>query len=309
MDNSNFRWLVSAIAAAAVAAVAIYAASAGGFKPYMNGQLSSKHSSMEWACAKCHTPWNGVTDAACTGCHAGKKHAAGKKAGKENPNPQGCFTCHREHKGKFWNIKLVENEKCKTCHKFDSHPDLKKPAADPHNPNEFGIDCGKCHVNARHPGTMDISTEFAGLGRKGFSHGKHLQRDNISPGNCDMCHEKADGGGPFKMASLEDACGACHSMYGGDEKSKPASVTENCPICHISGEARIIESLKTHKPMNAFAHSKHGADKCMDCHEGAAKSDVMGDFMPVITKCMDCHKQKMVSNDCGACHSFHPPRK
>ena len=305
MDNSNFRWLVSALAAAAVAVAAIYAASAGRSKIYMNGPLSSKHAAMEQDCAKCHTPWKGITDKGCASCHGDKRHTPGRKTGKENPDAGGCPSCHVEHKGRFRNIRLVKNEKCLICHKSEAHPGRKKSAADKHNPADFGVDCAKCHVGVKHPAGIDLSTEFVGLGRKGFSHAKHLQRDNIASDNCDMCHEKSDASGPFKMASLENACGACHSMYGGDGNKKPASVSENCPACHISGETKIVESLKPLKPMKAFAHSRHVKNKCMDCHGGAAKSDVMADFTPKIEKCMDCHNKQMASNDCGVCHPYH----
>jgi hypothetical protein len=303
MESSAQRWLVSALAVIAVVGVAFYASYSGGFKPFMNGHLSSKHSALERDCANCHEPWKGVSDKACANCHGDKKHVLKTKAGHVGPNVTGCFSCHMEHKGKFRNIKDVDGGKCRACHKFGKHPDIIKPAAGRHP--FFSTKCKNCHKTSKHPGGMDLSTEFDGLGRTGFSHKLHLQRKDINPGECSNCHEKPDGAGPFKLASLEDGCGSCHRMFDTADKAKPASVTENCPSCHISGGVRNIESLKGPKPMKMFPHSRHSRQKCMDCHDGVAKDDVMANFMPAISKCLDCHEKQMVSSDCGTCHSFH----
>jgi hypothetical protein len=303
MQSATYHWALSAVAVAAIAGMAFYASYAGGFKPFMNGQLSSKHSELEKDCANCHEPWKGVSDKACANCHGDKKHALKTKAGHEGPNVTGCFSCHLEHKGRFWNLRHVEGDKCRTCHKFGKHPDIKKPATGTHP--YFAIKCLNCHKTAKHPVGMDLSTEFDGLGRTGFTHKLHLERMDINPDECSSCHEKADGSGPFKLASLEDSCGSCHQMYDTKDTAKPASVTENCPSCHISGDVKNIESLKTRKPSKTFSHSRHSRQKCMDCHDDVAKDDVMANFMPTISKCMGCHEKQMVSNDCGTCHSFH----
>jgi hypothetical protein len=303
MENTAFRWLVSAVAVIAVLGAAFFASYSGSHKPFMNGQLSSKHSALEQACVNCHEPWKGVSDKACAECHKDKKHVLKTKAGHEGANVTGCFSCHQEHKGRFWNIRHVEGEKCRTCHKFSRHSNIIKPATGKHP--FFSTKCQNCHQAAKHSGAIDLSTEFDGLGRTGFSHKLHLQRKDINPDECSGCHEKPDGAGSFKLTSLEDGCGSCHRMFDSKDKAKPASVTENCPSCHISGGVKNIESLKRRKPMKTFSHSRHSKHKCMDCHDGVANNDVMANFMPAISKCMDCHEQKMVSNDCGACHSFH----
>jgi hypothetical protein len=304
MQNTTLRWLISAVAVAAVLGVAFHATYVDGFKPFMNGQLSSKHSALEHGCANCHEPWKGVSDKACVTCHGDKKHALKTKAGHEGANVTGCSSCHREHKGRFWNTRHVEGEKCSSCHKFGKHPDIKRAAIGNHP--YFSIKCLNCHKDSKHPAAMDLSTNFDGMGRTGFSHKLHLQRKDIEPTECFNCHEKPAGSaGSFKIASLEDGCGACHKMYDVADKAKPASATENCPTCHISGQAKSIESLKTRKPMPTFSHSRHSKQKCMDCHDTVGKDDVMANFMPVISKCMDCHEKQMVSNDCSTCHSFH----
>jgi len=303
MQNTTYRWLISAVAVMAVLGVAFHAGYVGGFKPFMNGQLSSKHSELEHVCANCHEPWKGVSDKACVGCHGDKKHALKTKAGQEGPNITGCVSCHGEHRGRFWNIRHVEGEKCRTCHKFGKHPDIKKTVAGKHP--YFAVKCLNCHKDAKHPAAMDISTNFDGMGRTGFSHKTHLERKDINPDECSTCHEKPSGAGPFKLASLEDGCGSCHQMFDVKDKAKPAGVTENCPTCHISGVAKNIELLKTRKPMATFSHSRHSRQKCMDCHDTVGESDVMANFTPVISKCIDCHKRKMISDDCGVCHSFH----
>lgn len=81
----------------------------------MNGELSIKHLSLESKCKVCHVPWKGVNNEICSKCHYDDKHYV-KYVKKDLTQTNGhtvkkirCFDCHREHRGRSYNIRWIKS--------------------------------------------------------------------------------------------------------------------------------------------------------------------------------------------------------
>lgn len=93
------------------------------------------------------------------------------------------------------------------------------------------------------------------------------------------------------------ACVTCHTV-------NPPPAGENvwrvAPV-RVSG----IWYTKAH-----FTHAKHQTQACVDCHEGAQKSEASNDLLiPGIENCRECHggahAREQVATTCIACHAYH----
>ncbi|MBR9979924.1 MAG: hypothetical protein KFF50_02750 [Desulfatitalea sp.] len=101
------------------------------------GALSIGHADNAY-CMDCHTPWRGVGDEACLGCHAFYDTFALRPAIRFHEAEENCLKCHTEHRGSTGPIAIMDHTllhpelTCVTCH-FDPHNQL------------FGGDCRECH--------------------------------------------------------------------------------------------------------------------------------------------------------------------
>ena len=75
---------------------------------FMNGRVADKHSYMENKCRKCHLPWKGVSNEACTECHVDDKHYMRNKLDPHVAGQLRCFDCHQEHRGKSYDLEVAE---------------------------------------------------------------------------------------------------------------------------------------------------------------------------------------------------------
>ncbi|HEY2799293.1 MAG TPA: hypothetical protein VGI85_01770 [Chthoniobacterales bacterium] len=101
-----------------------------------------------------------------------------------------CMTCHQEHHGRTFNLKVLSNAQCQSCHSLQfasfktGHPDF---------------------TNYPYRGRTPIF----------FDHASHL-RDHFpamkakAPGSCQDCHVPDPAGRFMKVKSFSQTCAACH---------------------------------------------------------------------------------------------------
>jgi hypothetical protein len=89
-------------------------------------------------CNDCHTPWQGVSDEACLGCHQFGDVFELRPAIRFHEAETKCVNCHTEHRGIIGRISEMNHALlnpellCSDCH-FDPHEQL------------FGENCRQCH--------------------------------------------------------------------------------------------------------------------------------------------------------------------
>jgi hypothetical protein len=94
-----------------------------------------------------------------------------------------------------------------------------------------------------------------------------------------------------------------------------------CSTCHhvsrgAAGGWEVAEVNLTRQwmPASTFAHSKHGAQTCIGCHDVRASRRAEDVSMPDIARCRECHTglggaaTAKVASDCAMCHRFHGGR-
>lgn len=151
-------------------------------------------------CADCHTPWRGVSNEACLGCHAFYDTAEIREDIRFHEAELYCLNCHTEHRGVTGRISRMDHTllnsklKCSTCH-FDPHERL------------FGQNCRACHG-------------LSGWSIPGYRH------PLAERGNCEQCHRPPlSHKDPLFWERLE----VRHKVkIGDDEEVSP----EQCWQCH-----------------------------------------------------------------------------
>jgi len=96
-------------------------------------------------------------------------------------------------------------------------------------------------------------------------------------------------------------CGECHEITPTGEADVPWKVTP-------------LRINRDWQPGARFAHNKHGAMDCTECHDKSNSNRSADIAMPTITKCRECHAGKQsargqVVTDCAGCHRFHRDEK
>lgn len=278
MENNRLRWILSLISSAAIVVFIVYGVdSSSAYKIFMNGDLSFKHSQMKNNCQECHKPWNGVNNEACQKCHENKKHFLKEVNPKINHNPENtpCFNCHKEHRGKYYNIELVESYSCKLCHEGQGHPEMK-------NPQE------------KHPLNAIIA----------INHQLHFEAGAFAEEDCGMtCHVESSGS-IFNLAKFDDACMMCHEV---EVHSADAKDMTTCPTCHLKKTFKASQPVEQLLSGAKFTHKKHRKFQCSKCHGNIITTSDESSYMSLkdSSQCLDCHSDSMVSLDCITCHNFH----
>lgn len=93
------------------------------------------------------------------------------------------------------------------------------------------------------------------------------------------------------------ACVTCHSV------SPPPAGKDTWQVAPVR-----VSGIWYTKAM--FNHAKHQTNACVDCHEGAPKSEASNDLLiPGIENCRECHAgayaRGKVASTCIACHGYH----
>lgn len=274
MEENRFRWITAIISSLAIVIVVSYLitnSSAHDF--FMHDHLSFKHSQLESNCEECHEPWVGVSDEACIHCHESKKkHFDEKNVGLNKKSD--CISCHKEHQGKFNNIKLVESHLCKDCHNWGIHPEKK--GAKLKTPVE-----GSLLIN----------------------HPLHIEVGTYEGDECDLCHIQSADSGVIKLTTFDETCFMCHIL---EDHSADSNEVEMCPTCHMNNKFKPVVPVDPLLASAKFTHKKHQGNSCNECHANInLVTDAPGLNVPKVSKCVDCHQTKLVNEACSTCHDFH----
>ncbi|HKY33550.1 MAG TPA: cytochrome c3 family protein [Candidatus Polarisedimenticolia bacterium] len=178
------------------------------------GDLSPAHAFFQHDCASCHGPareaaagpaplgsrgrgMGGVTDAACTTCHAGPAHHA-----RQLQAPT-CASCHLEHRG--GPLVAVTDDHCASCHAALEVLD-----------GALAVDASVGRFPGEHP-EFDPLAAGRDEGRLRLNHKLHLEpglRGASGPVtlDCAACHQPDAAGALMREVAYEDHCASCHPL-------------------------------------------------------------------------------------------------
>jgi hypothetical protein len=275
------------------------------------GPVIAGHAKLEKDCGQCHEPFSRKSQTRlCLACH--EAIAADRRSGthfhgrQSDAARQECTQCHTDHKGREFDIVLLDRETfnhastnfelrdahrsvpCEGCHVrnvkfrdtaagcYDCHK-----AQDPHK-GRLGQACGDCHGEAA----------WARL--KPYDHDKTRfpLRAAHRTVACDACHV----GERYK--GIGNACVDCHKI----QDVHVGRYGPTCQSCHDQNKWTTI----------AFNHDKatkfplkgaHVTVKCDACHTG---DDIHQEKLG--TTCMACHRkddrhEAQLGPRCEQCHS------
>lgn len=262
----------------------------------MPGPLSTDHAKYENNCDECHKSFDKAgQDLKCAGCHKNIGADLKNKKGYhgKNPDMQGklCRVCHTEHKGRQFNIILLDKEAfnhshtdfplrgghqgkaCAACHliskKFNKVKFFEAPGScydchkklEPHQGN-LGKECEICH---RETQWQDFI----------FSHKKtdFLLEGKHAGVGCRDCHHNE------RYKSVPKNCSQCHRQ---DDKHK-GKFSEKCQNCHNANGWHFIK-FDHDKSTKFKLTDKHKTTTCEQCHKGE-----------------NIYKEKLTA-DCHQCH-------
>ena len=103
-----------------------------------------------------------------------------------------CATCHKEHRGKTFNLTAMNEQQCQTCHTL-----AFSGLADGHPPF------------ANYP--------YKRRTRIAFDHNSHIGKhflgefEKEAPKTCTVCHQPDDAGRSMRTGNFETTCAGCHA--------------------------------------------------------------------------------------------------
>jgi hypothetical protein len=239
------------------------------------GELVQGHQKLNNQCASCHSPFQGIDNSKCIGCH--KLSDIGKDDSSailfhERLKNSTCTACHTEHKGVMQNRSLVvfdhkllgESDKnsCNSCHKV--------PVSGTHK--NYLSTCNSCHTTSTWKST------------EGFNHAMILMDQQK---NCTLCHSvPADN----MHADFGSACISCHTV----NQWKPSSFNHDkyfvfdgnhgaaCTNCHMNNNFKAYSCTSCHEHSGNKLFSEHAEEgitdisNCVRCHRSGNEHDAKG---------------------------------
>ncbi|MEK7704421.1 MAG: hypothetical protein AAB426_05635 [Myxococcota bacterium] len=319
MTRAMQRWLVAMVCLAGAASSR--SALAQDLLPHLSpGPLTQAHAKWDatTGCTACHRA-AGTGRLACLECHTHDniQNDIATRHGLHGTFTQPCQTCHKEHKGRTFDIVdwsgvgggtsfdhrrtgfaltgMHDKVLCTACHKQRrasgraSYLGLSPKCDDCHkNPHKFTSEklrtqCSLCHV----PG---VASRGLKANQVSFDHavetsfalaGKHAVT------RCVDCHKKAIMSAPSKRG-----CPDCHkSPHGATYKQRP------CTDCH-DGAAAWKAATFDHTQARFPLEGRHVKVACKQCHKSAKALPAM--------RCNDCHKnphaKRFAALRCDDCH-------
>ena len=111
---------------------------------------------------------------------------------QQEGNQLACATCHKEHRGKTFDLTVMNEQQCQTCHTLAF--------------SSFA---------AGHPAFSDYP--YKRRTRIAFDHNSHIGKHFLgefkkeAPSTCTACHTPDDAGQTMKTGNFEDTCAGCHA--------------------------------------------------------------------------------------------------
>jgi hypothetical protein len=246
---------------------AVLTTSAVGSKTvFLPGATTDGHYQIEIACETCHTPFQGVRNDACVGCH-GEELAA-----VDDSHPRSKFTDPRNADL----LARLDATLCVSCHR-EHRPDMTR-AMGVTLPDDF---CRTCHA--------DVGTDRP-------SHAG-LRFETCASAGCHNFHDNTALYEDFLVAHAGDPALSAtphvprRSPIGGKGrntgKAMPAlSLPSDAPP-HVTLDAPVIARLES------SSHARAGVN-CTGCHTGVAGSTSRGTWVakPSEGECAVCHDRE-----------------
>lgn len=271
-------------------------------RAHLPGRTSRGHAAFEAACEACHTPFRGVTNAACLRCHeagltAGEdSHAASKLADPRRAaharalDARACATCHREHDPRHTRplgVTLPEDF-CAAC-----HADIARE-----RPSHQGFPFTGCAAVGCH-NFHDNRSLFEDFLKKHLRDPEDLPRAAIAP------RTRIRPAGPALAAADADAPPEARrdEAVRGWAESGHARAGVNCTACHGG-------------PGGGAWRDHPGGDACRGCHDDEREGFLHGQHgvrvavgLSPLTPAMARLPMKPDAAarplDCEACHGAH----
>ena len=254
---------------------------------HLPGRTSDGHYQLELSCESCHTPFGGVDQKKCTGCHASEL-AAGNDS-----HPESKFTDPRNAD----RVAQLDATRCTTCH--GEHEAARTTRGGVTQPRDF---CGVCHgkiaeERPSHEGFTPDGCTSAGCHNFHDNRGlyedfiaKHLAEPatladaRIAPPpvhppahqdlTCARCHDA--GGEGFELRPTTDGCRTCHDKQAAMLDGGRHGMRHGAGLGPMAvAEARLpMRPEAAGKTLGcASCHDAHGADtrraatdSCLGCH-------------------------------------------
>jgi hypothetical protein len=190
------------------------------------GTVSSAHQSFGQDCRSCHDkPFERVTDASCTACHADTgEHIRDVTVAQHTFQGQRCATCHKEHQGTM-GMRTADTVGCVQCH---GNVRTYSPLTTLGNVSDFARDHPPFRLSIRQSGPghpVQRVTQTAALRNDTglvFPHDMHLDKAGI----------KSPSGPAATGGRVVLACADCHVPDTAGTGFEPVTMARHCQSCH-----------------------------------------------------------------------------
>lgn len=310
MPCRGMTWLASLVAVLILIAVGAPLHGQSLFeKLVMPGPLVAAHKDLEKDCTNCHAPFEkGGQDKLCLACHkpvaADIANSTGFHGRSVRVAAQRCKHCHTDHKGRRFDIVLLDpetfdhgqtdfalegahvNAACARCHvPGAAFRQARSRCIDCHRPDDphrgrLGGECHTCHEPARW------------LKLKPFDH--DATRFPLTGGHTKVACKSCHGGEIY--AGLGRRCVTCHSI----QDVHKGRFGDKCESCHTP--RKWADILFDHgRDTNFELTGKHARTKCASCHKGHIYKEKL------TTACIACHRRAdphggQLGAQCDDCH-------
>jgi hypothetical protein len=237
---------------------------------FLPAGTTAGHHQIELACETCHTPFQGVKQDACLGCHAEELKLA------EDSHPKRKFTDPRNTN----RVALLDARLCTTCHR-EHKPEITKPMG-VSQPDDFCLLC-HCDIGEERPSHADI--EF----------------DTCASAGCHNYHDNRALYEDFLVKHLYETQGGPKPLVPKRNLAEIQRLLANKPLARITlaehdAPAEISVASTVMRDWEATAHAAAGVN-CMDCHGTERDGDKRTLWETQVTQesCRECHAEQVNS--------------
>jgi hypothetical protein len=260
-------WTVAAVAAAAHLGSEM---TVGNRTIFVPGRTTAGHYQIEIACAACHTPFQGVSEAACVACHGAELAAV------DDSHPKSKFTDPRNAD----RVRQLDARSCVACHREHS-PDITRPMGVT-LPDDL---CVLCHADVGRERPSHAGMTFdtcAGAGCHNYHDNSALYEDFLA---------KRAGQPPLlprPVVALRDLMARLQPAGAASAGSLTTAHQDAPP------EARAAAGLLSE--WESTAHARAGVN-CTACHRTASSG-----ARPPASEEIAAWTDRPAERECAACH-------
>jgi hypothetical protein len=299
--NSTWIWAVwIAATGGLVVALGMRLASSDARDVFLPGETTSGHYQIEIACESCHTPYGGVDEASCLGCHDAELTLG------EDSHPKSKFTDPRNAD----RIQRLDATACQTCH-VEHRPEITSTMGVT-LPTDF---CFHCHfdIAVERPSHEGMGFETcASAGCHNFHDNRALYEDFLTR-NVDGADLLGSTGVRLRRSAEYDVTlGASDADAPRERMGDVRLVTDWATTSHARASVNCTGCHQTREEWN----DAPGVESCEGCHDAevagflggrhgmriAAGLDPMSPGLARIPMREDAARLGLT---CSSCHSAH----